>query len=104
MAPELIKEEAVADPKVDMWSLGIVLYRMLFGGQFPFLNPNKKYGNREQAFNDILQSPLNIPKHPRRSHDLVELVSRMLEKDPNVRISWEELFLHPLININESKP
>jgi hypothetical protein len=55
---------------------------MLFGGQSPFLNPNKNYGNQEQAFNEILQSPLNIPKHPEHLHVLVELVSHMLEKEP----------------------
>lgn len=47
MAPELIKEEAVGDPKVDMWSLGVVLFRMLYGGQYPYLTVGKKYGNRE---------------------------------------------------------
>lgn len=54
MAPELINEEAAADPKVDMWSLGVVIYRMLFGGQFPFLDPHRKYEARHQAFHDIL--------------------------------------------------
>ena len=46
MAPELINEEAAGDPKVDMWSLGVVLYRMLFGGHFPFLDPHRKYEAR----------------------------------------------------------
>ena len=44
-----------------MWSLGVILYRMLFEGQYPFLNPSKKYKNREQAFIDILKNPLEFP-------------------------------------------
>lgn len=48
MAPEMIQEEATADPKIDMWSLGIILYRMLYN-KYPFLIHNKKY-DRETAF------------------------------------------------------
>lgn len=49
MAPEMIKEEAQADAKIDMWALGVILFRMLFGGAFPYLVGNKKY-NKDTAF------------------------------------------------------
>lgn len=98
MAPELIREEAVADPKIDIWSLGIILYRMLYSGNYPFLIPGKKY-NRETAFMDIIGNDLIIPKTPKRSTELTDLLKIMLQKNPSNRIGWEELFLHPLLNL-----
>jgi hypothetical protein len=53
------------------------------------LNPNKKYLNRDQAFTDILDGKLEIPKHTIRSKELVDLVTNMLEKEPSKRISFE---------------
>lgn len=101
MAPEMIKEEAKPDPKVDMWSLGVILFRMMYGGVYPFLVGNKKY-TRDTAFQDILLNPLVFPKSPQRSQKLIDLVSRMLEKDPKKRLSWEELFASPDIDICDS--
>lgn len=59
MAPEMIQEEALADPKIDMWGLGVILYRMLYN-KYPFLISNKKY-DRETAFADIVGNQLIIP-------------------------------------------
>jgi len=37
------------------------------------------------------------PTKPVRSQQLIELMLKMVEWDPNNRISWEELMNHPLI-------
>ncbi|CAK90919.1 unnamed protein product (macronuclear) [Paramecium tetraurelia] len=97
MAPEMIQEEATADPKIDMWSLGIILYRMLYN-KYPFLIQNKKY-DRETAFSDIVNNALNIPQTPKRSDFIIQLLQRMLKKQSKDRIGWEELFQLPQIKI-----
>ncbi|CAD8050294.1 unnamed protein product [Paramecium primaurelia] len=97
MAPEMIQEEATADPKIDMWSLGIILYRMLYN-KYPFLIQNKKY-DRETAFSDIVNNALNIPQTPKRSDFIISLLQRMLKKQSKDRIGWEELFQLPQIKI-----
>jgi serine/threonine protein kinase len=55
-----------ADSKIDIWSLGIILYRMLFSGAFPFVKTNKKL-TKECVFKDILDNNLEIPKKSKRS-------------------------------------
>lgn len=60
---------------------------------FPFLVANKKY-DKESAFEAIVKNPLKIPPFPKRSAQLVNLLQRMLNKNPKDRISWEEMFQH----------
>ncbi|KAL4470920.1 hypothetical protein ABPG72_005954 [Tetrahymena utriculariae] len=103
IAPELVKKEK-ASSKVDMWSLGVILFRMLFKGQYPFLDPLIKY-DVPTALKHIQQKKLVIPSNPQRSPEIIDLVKRMLEKDESKRISWEELFNHNLIafSLNEEE-
>ena len=96
IAPELIQKEN-ASSKVDIWSLGVILYRLMFC-RFPFLDPNKKY-DINSVFEDIVSNKLIIPKTSKRSQDLVDICFRMLNKDKDKRMSWEELFNHPFIKL-----
>lgn len=89
-----------------MWSLGVILYRMMYHGRYPFLDSKENY-DIPHAFRDILSKNLHIPTSIQRSKDLIEIVKRMLEKDDKYRISWEELFEHPIISpamIDEPAP
>ena len=45
MAPELLLEGEGSN-KVDVFSLGIILFRMAYKGAFPFYDPKKRYGNK----------------------------------------------------------
>lgn len=35
MAPELLQGDNASDPKIDIWSLGIMMYSMIIG-EYPF--------------------------------------------------------------------
>lgn len=59
LAPELINRTA-ANSKVDMWSLGIILYKLLFHGKYPFLDPKKNY-DVPMALKDVVKNKLTIP-------------------------------------------
>jgi serine/threonine protein kinase len=65
--------------------------------QFPYLDPNKTY-NVNSLFEDIINNKLIVPKITKRSEELIDLCVRMLNKDKDKRISWEELFKYPFIN------
>ena len=80
MAPELLKGEFISE-KSDIWSLGIIIYYMLF----------KKYpynGNTEFQIIKNIESKKQIELSSDK--DLNDLITKMLTIDINERISWNE--------------
>ncbi|KAM0940635.1 putative protein kinase AGC-RSK-2 family [Dioscorea sansibarensis] len=84
VAPEIIAGKG-HDYGVDWWSLGIVLYEMLYG-RTPF-----KGENRKETFYRILSKS---PELVGESTPLRDLIGRLLEKDPEKRIRCEGIKGH----------
>jgi len=86
MAPEILKGELYTI-NADIWSLGVVLYEMLFGF-CPFEERNIA------RLIDLINSSssLMFPNNIKISKKTEDLLKRMLVKDHFKRISWEELF------------
>lgn len=84
VAPEVITGDG-HDFAVDWWSLGVVLYEMLYGTT-PF-----RGSNRKETFYQILSKPPNLIGE---TTSLRDLIRRLLEKDPNRRINVEEIKGH----------
>ena len=97
MAPEILLGDGNQPYTnlADLWSVGVVFYQMLFG-RLPF--PAKtldKLKSRVQLFNG---QNLVFPPGPKVSDQAKNLLKRMLQLDLNQRISWSELFRHPLFS------
>lgn len=65
MAPEVLKGEVtLANPSMDIWALGVMLFIMLFG-YHPFLNDKEKL-TKEYDVKDLIKRIINeeieIPK------------------------------------------
>ncbi|CAH1761931.1 8654_t:CDS:2 [Entrophospora sp. SA101] len=91
MAPELCKGKAA-----DIWSMGVTLYCLVFG-RLPFEKDNilELY---ESIKNDDVQISGNI------NPDLADILYKLLEKDPDKRITMHELREHPWVTLRGAEP
>lgn len=99
MAPEVFNEEGY-DNKIDIWSLGCVLYEILTfkplfsgGNFFAIMNKIQKY----EAFNDTRAI---IKQYYEHEHSIVlaTILERVLSKAPNKRPSCDDI-LKGLLNV-----
>jgi len=88
-APELIQRIPYDGVKVDIWSLGILLYVMLFG-MFPWYSQSVP-----ELFQYIQSKPLQFPSQIEISRHAKDLIVKMLEKDPSRRIAIDTIKKHP---------
>ncbi|XP_070210335.1 serine/threonine-protein kinase ULK3-like [Littorina saxatilis] len=93
MAPEIICQRSY-DARVDLWSIGVILYECLFG-RAPFASSSfKELGEK------IWDSkPVELPPGVEVSDDCRDLVLRLLRRNPDERISFEEFFVHPFVDL-----
>ncbi len=84
-SPEILYDENDLS-KSDIWSLGIIIYYMLFK-EYPY-----KGRNENELLNNILSGKeLKLSEN----EQLNDLLNKMLKTDINERISWEGYFNHP---------
>eukprot|EP01006_Ploeotia_vitrea_P052406 TRINITY_DN67679_c2_g1_i1.p1 TRINITY_DN67679_c2_g1~~TRINITY_DN67679_c2_g1_i1.p1 ORF type:complete len:483 (-),score=54.70 TRINITY_DN67679_c2_g1_i1:114-1562(-) len=87
LAPEILKGKGHAKA-VDWWSLGVLLYEMLFGLP-PFYSENVN-----EMYEFILKKRLDFP--PNTDTATRDLLSRLLERDENKRLKdGKEVRAHP---------
>ena len=87
MAPEILKgeEKEVYSYKVDLWSIGIIIFQLFFR-DYPFK------GNTESLLLEDINEKENLPST--NNQDLDDLIKRLLNPDPEKRLSWDEYFNH----------
>jgi serine/threonine protein kinase len=85
--PEILSSKPYNSFKVDVFCAGVVLYCMLFA-QFPYINKDRI----EQIKNG---TKLKVPFHEKKiSKKATDLISRMLEDDPEKRITLKHVAEH----------
>ena len=85
VSPDVLCGKPYRGKPSDMWSLGVVLYTMLYG-QFPFYDSVPL-----ELFRKIKAARYTIPHDGRVSEKTRSLISRMLEFDPGKRIKAGEV-------------
>lgn len=97
MAPEITGQNYY-NKQTDLWSVGMVLYEMLYGS-----HPFKGCHSRIELQNMINSKNIRIPPSETVNTDVSEncldLLKSLLQKDVDRRITWEAFFNHNWIKI-----
>jgi len=100
MAPEVLTgANKAANPAIDIWSMGIILYALLHG-TLPFTGSTRK-----EIFDKIVEGRYEIAPEVKKklSPECLDVLSKMLLVDYKKRISTFDLSSHPWV-IGEKLP
>ncbi|XP_045526344.1 serine/threonine-protein kinase ULK3 [Pieris brassicae] len=92
MAPEMIAGDY--DARVDLWSTGVIMYECLFGRAPYASNTLHELMKKIQR-----KDPIQIPPNSSISQGCCDLLIRLLQHDPNKRISYVEFFNHEYLDL-----
>ena len=96
---ELVQEKPYND-KVDLWSLGVILYELYYGKP-PFYT-NSIY----KLVKMIVKDSIKYPNNKQISNNFKNFINGLLQKNPQKRFDIEYLHKHPFlttINKNDNK-
>ncbi|BFZ14821.1 hypothetical protein BsWGS_17860 [Bradybaena similaris] len=91
MAPEVIMSVKY-NAKADLWSIGTILYQCLTG-RAPFQARNLREFKKTYEKNPPVKPNIPVSTSP----ELRDLLLRMLKRDAEERISFDEFFRHPFL-------
>ena len=90
MSPQMVEKIGYSPYKNDCWAVGVLLFRLLTG-TFPY-----KSKNVDLLKEIIGKSPISYPKQ--LSKEAKRLISALLIRDENIRISLEEALSYKFFN------
>lgn len=88
-APELLKNRQYRGDRADIWSMGVILYAML-SATLPFDDPDLRV-----MMNKTKKGFYEMPKG--LTPEAEDLIRRMLQTNPDRRITLQEIWRHPLV-------
>ncbi|OUC40175.1 kinase domain protein [Trichinella nativa] len=92
LAPEVFHHQGY-DEKIDLWAIGIVMFRMIVG-RLPFTHRSSNEVKKR-----ILHRQFTIPNYV--SHNARDIISKLLASKPHMRMKLSELATHPWMIENE---
>eukprot|EP01087_Luapelamoeba_hula_P023610 TRINITY_DN870_c0_g3_i1.p1 TRINITY_DN870_c0_g3~~TRINITY_DN870_c0_g3_i1.p1 ORF type:complete len:633 (-),score=116.84 TRINITY_DN870_c0_g3_i1:717-2615(-) len=87
ISPEQIAGQCYSGEKIDIWGVGVILYRLLTGHP-PFFNPNT-----QEMFKAIQNTDYKIPDN--LSEEAKDLLQMILKANPDERPSCSKIMKHP---------
>ncbi|CAF3481016.1 unnamed protein product, partial [Fusarium graminearum] len=88
-APELLKNRQYRGDKADLWSMGVILFAMLTA-TLPFDDPDIRV-----MMSKTKKGQYEMPDY--LSPEAEDLIRRMLQVNPDRRITLKEIWRHPLV-------
>ncbi|CAD8203211.1 unnamed protein product [Paramecium pentaurelia] len=98
-SPQIFNQQAYSG-KCDIYSFGIILYQIFFNGNMPIVLQTK---SDLQNFHQILKKKEFQCQLPNYSYaeQIVDLLQKMIVYKEEERISFDQLFQHPILNIKK---
>lgn len=97
VAPEILSESGY-DHKVDVWAAGVIAFVLLCGFP-PFVSPDN---DQDELFDQILTGKFEFssPAFDSISDQAKQLITHMLQVDPEERASARQVHTHPWISVS----
>lgn len=95
MAPEIINCEAY-NHKVDCWSLGVILFELV-SNEMPFHSDDRDI-IKFKITSQVLRLS-EMPNLQNVSPECLDLIDKLLTKDPKARLSVTEALQHPWFDV-----
>ena len=92
-APEILVDGTDYSFASDLWSIGVLLYKLAFG-KYPF---NGK--GAVEIYMNIMSGKSKLLKSGNKDFD--DLISKLLQKDKDMRIKYDAYFRHPFFQYKE---
>lgn len=96
-AAEMCKEDAdfvFEGPPLDIWALGVTVFCLAYL-KLPFFSES---GDYFELLDKISAEELKFPSDSSIDSDLINLINRMLDKNPSTRITSKELIHNEWLN------
>lgn len=87
ISPDVLSCKPYAGKPSDMWSLGVVLYMMLYG-KFPFYDQEPS-----ELFRKIKKADFDIPSDIRTTSNIDDIIRGLLTLDPSQRLTADDTLL-----------
>lgn len=97
LAPELVANQE-HDHRIDVWALGVLTFEFLFG-HTPFACDNEA-----DMYRAISEASFTFPEDTTVTDDAMDLVARLLVKDPEDRLAISDVLHHPWLREFTEKP
>ena len=97
MSPEMFKGNGAYSSTADLWSCGIIMYQILYGIR-PF-----SAKNHVELLGMIKYKTITYSADYHFSNQCMELMNKLLTKDPEFRIDWEHFLNHEWFNVWKDK-
>ena len=98
VAPEILEKKNGHSYEVDIWSLGVVIYTMLFG--VPPFDAN----DEKVIYKKIKTNSYKFPENIKVENSAKKLISSLLNLDPSKRPSLDVIIEHDFFKIYHSVP
>ena len=98
IAPEILEKKNGHSYEVDIWSLGVVAYTMLFG------KPPFETSDVKQTYKRIKMNSYTFPENIKVDPSAKRLISSILNLDPSKRPSLDAIVEHDFFKIYHSVP